>query len=60
MKLLPCPFCDGHPVSEQYAKNGWKVQCSKCLVEFRIKVYRFTLQWAKEKCEENWNKRVIK
>lgn len=57
MKLLNCPFCGGFPISEQYGKNGWKVQCANCLVEFRVNFFRFTLDWAKGTCETKWNKR---
>lgn len=58
MKLLPCPFCGGYPISEQNKKNSWVVRCSNCSVQFHVGVYRLTLDWAKETCENKWNTRT--
>ena len=57
MNLLPCPFCGGSPMSQQYSKTVWRVVCGTCHVKFEVKVFKFSIQWAKEKCESNWNKR---
>jgi len=58
MDLLPCPFCNGEPIIEYWCRNGIKIKCKSCCVQFRQKVLTKTVDWLKEVMVEDWNRRV--
>jgi transcription initiation factor TFIIIB Brf1 subunit/transcription initiation factor TFIIB len=56
-KLKECPFCGGEPEIKQDCKNGYKLRCKNCLVGYRQKVLRQSMEWLKNKMIEKWNNR---
>lgn len=58
IKLKPCPFCGGEAQMEWYGKNGRTIKCTKCLIQKKQKVLRFTVEWLEEKLIKDWNTRA--
>jgi hypothetical protein len=58
IKLLPCPFCGAEPKSEQDGPKGWKIKCPSCVIMYKQKTLRFTVEWLRDRMVKTWNKRV--
>ena len=57
-ELLPCPFCGGYAEITPYKKNGLKIKCTRCLIEKRQRVRRYSLEWLEEQLIKDWNRRI--
>jgi len=56
--LKPCPFCGSEKILISRIKHGFEIKCGNCNVKFVQKVFRYSLEWLKEKMINNWNTRV--
>lgn len=56
-ELKPCPFCGGKPILTYYGPDGRLIKCTKCLIQKRQKVLRFSIEWLEEKLIQDWNTR---
>jgi len=56
--LKPCPFCGGEAEINQFARNGLRIRCKKCLIQKQQKVLRYTLEWLKGEMIKDWNNRA--
>ena len=56
-ELLPCPFCGGTAEIEPYKRNGYKLKCLNCTIQYRQLTIHKSLEWLRAKMIENWNKK---
>lgn len=56
--LLPCPFCGGSVVIQQYRRDGLSIKCKPCIIEYRQRTLRYSLEWLEGRMIEHWNRRA--
>lgn len=64
-QLKPCPFCGGSDIDQYQIGNEWtkkrayEIKCKTfgCCTTRKVGVISQSLEWAREKCIEKWNKR---
>lgn len=63
-ELKACPFCGEiprvtvAPTMKPHGANGFEVECVKCQIGFTVRVIRESMEWAREKVVERWNRRA--
>ncbi len=57
-ELKQCPFCGGEAKIAQIKLNGYRIKCTKCLIQKTQKVLHYPIEWLRGKMIEDWNTRV--